>query len=337
MLKLVINRHSQKLTGAQMAYKQLTLEKRYELKAYMQAGFSRSWVATKLGVHKSTVTRELQRNSSRTGYFAKVAHQRAVSRRRGARKHKQFTDEIRLQVNALLSRDFSPEQIAGRLKKESNLSVSHERIYQHIREDRSMGGTFWKHLRHSNRIRRKRNAEDGRGQIPDRIFIDDRPKIVDQRRRIGDWEADTMWKPREKGALLSLVERKTGYTLISWLPDRKAERVADKIVSLLSDFKEQVHTLTVDNGSEFKSHKRIAKALKAKVYFSHPYHAWERGTVENTNGLIRQYFPKKSSLDRSIAEHVPFVQQRLNMRPRKRLKFKTPFEKMFKLSVALIC
>lgn len=320
-----------------MAYKQLTLGKRYEIKAYIQAGFSKSCIAAKLGVHESTITRELSRNSTRNGYFAKAAHIQAVVRRKRARKHKRFTEEIQSKVDQLLLLDFSPEQIAGRLKNETTFSISHERIYQYIREDRAKEGVLWKRLRHSNKIRKKRNIKEMRGQIPDRAFVDQRPKVVDQRRRIGDWEADTMWKPREKGALLTLVERKTGYTLLSWIPDRKAERVADTITSLLSDFKERVYTLTVDNGSEFKSHKLIGKALNAKVYFSRPYHSWERGTVENTNGLIRQYFPRKMSLDASIAKHVPFVQQRLNMRPRKRLNYKTPFEKMFKLKVAFIC
>ena len=141
-------------------------------------------------------------------------------RKQSARKHIRFTEEIQLKVRALLLLDFSPEQISGRLKKEAAISISHERIYQHIREDRDMGGVLWKHLRHSNRKRKPRNKAEKRGHIPDRIFIDDRPEIVEKRLRIGDWEADTMWKPREKGALLSLVERKTGYTILSWLPDR---------------------------------------------------------------------------------------------------------------------
>lgn len=320
-----------------MAHKQLTLEKRYEIKAYMQAGFSKSYIAQKIDVHKSTITRELQRNSTKTGYYSKAAHKKAMKRRKEAKKHIKFTEAIRFKVRALVLLDFSPEQIAGRLKKETNLSISHERVYQYIREDRDIGGHMWRHLRHSNRKRKPRNKAEKRGHIPDRTFIDDRPVIVDKRLRIGDWEADTMWKPREKGALLTLVERKTGYTLISWLPDRKAERVADKITSLLSDFKEQVHTLTVDNGSEFKFHQRISEELNARVYFAHPYHSWERGTVENTNGLIRQYFPRKMILDKSVIDKTSFVQQRLNMRPRKRLNYKTPFERLFKISVAFIC
>lgn len=320
-----------------MRYKQLTLEKRYEIKAYIQAGFSKTYIAVLLGVHKSTISRELFRNSTRNGYFAKAAHQKFVVRKKNARKYIRFTEEIKSKVEQLVQQDFSPEQISGRLKKEIKRTISHERIYQYLRENRTEGGCLWRHLRHSNRIRKKRNIKEKRGHIPDRVFIDDRPKIVEQRRRIGDWEADTMWKPREKGALLTLVERKTGYTLLSWLPDRKAERVTDRIIELLCDFKDRVHTLTVDNGSEFKSHKRLAVSLNAKVYFAHPYHAWERGTIENTNGLIRQYFPRKRALDSSIAKLIPLVEQRLNHRPRKRLKYKTPFERMFNLSVALIC
>jgi len=320
-----------------MAHKQLTLEKRYEIKAYMQSGFSKSYIAQQLKVHKSTITRELKRNRVRSGYHAMTAQKKAMVRKKNARKHIRFTEEIQSKVRALLLLDFSPEQISGRLKKETNISISHERIYQYIRENRNSGGNLWKHLRHSNRKRKPRNKTEKRGQIPDRVFIDYRPAVVEKRLRIGDWEADTMWKPREKGALLSLVERKTGYTLLSWLPDRNAERVADKIVSLLSNLKEQTHTLTVDNGSEFKQHKRISQAMDAQVYFTHPYHSWERGTIENTNGLVRQYFPRKMRLDQSVADKIPFVQQRLNMRPRKRLDYETPLEKLFKISVAFIC
>ena len=252
-----------------MAHKQLTLEKRYEIKAYLQSGFSKSYIAQQLKVHKSTISRELKRNRVRSGYHAMTAHKKTIIRKKSARKHIRFTEAIQSKVRALLLLDFSPEQISGRLKKEANISISHERIYQYIREDKNMGGVLWKCLRHSNRKRKPRNKAEKRGHIPNRIFIDDRPEIVEKRLRIGDWEADTMWKPREKGALLSLVERKTGYTILSWLPDRKAERVADRIASLLSNFKERVYTITVDNGSEFKFHKRIAKELNAQIYFTH--------------------------------------------------------------------
>jgi len=321
-----------------MTQKQLTLEKRYEIKAYIQAGFSKTEIAHKIKVHKSTITRELQRNSGRSGYYPKAADIKSKQRRQNARKHIKFTQDIQNKVKALLLLDFSPEQISGRLKKEKDISISHERIYQYLREDRAAGGSLWKSLRHSNKIRKKRNRTERRGHIPDRVFIDQRPKIVDQRRRIGDWEADTLWKPRGKGgALLTLVERKTGYTLLTWLPDRKALRIAETITTLLSDFKERVHTLTVDNGKEFAEHKMISANLKTKIYFAHPYHSWERGTIENTNGLIRQYFPRKIRLDQSVAKQVPFVQQRLNFRPRKRLNYKTPYEKIFKTSVAFIC
>jgi len=320
-----------------MADKQLTLEKRYEIKAYLQSGFSYSFIADKLDVHKSTITREIQRNRVRSGYHPQRAHQQSVTRRQNAKKQIRFTEAIQQKVKALLILDFSPEQISGRLKYEQNLSISHERIYQYIRDDREHGGILWKHLRHSKRKRKPRNKAEKRGHIPGRIFIDERPKIVEQRRRIGDWVADTIWKPRETGANLTLIERKTGYTLISWLPDRKAERVADRIICLLSRLKEQVYTITVDNGSEFKDHNRISKELNSEVYFTHPYHSWERGTIENTNGLIRQYVPRKMNLDPSIESKIPFVQHRLNMRPRKRLKYLTPFEKLYKVSVAFIC
>jgi len=320
-----------------MAHKQLTLEKRYEIKAYLQAGFSKTCIAQQIKVHKSTITRELQRNWSPTGYYPKAADRKSRKRRQEARKHITFTENIQAKVNALILLDFSPEQISGRLKREKQLSISHERIYQYLREDRASGGHLWKSLRHSNKIRKKRNKTEKRGHIPDRVFIDKRPKIVDQRGRIGDWEADTLWKPREKGAILTLVERKTGYILLSWLPDRKAERIAQTISSKLSEFKERVYTLTVDNGKEFSEHKRIAKDLCTKIYFAHPYQSWERGTVENTNGLVRQYFPRKLNLDQSVADQVPFVQQRLNLRPRKRLNYQTPFEKIYKIHVAFIC
>jgi len=183
-------------------------------------------------------------------------------------------------------------------------------------------------LRHAQKKRKKRyGSYDHRGQIKGRVSIDERPAIVEARKRIGDWEIDTIIGKRHKGALLSLVDRKTKFTLIKKLPKRQADLVAQAAVDLLNPYK--VYTITADNGQEFAHHEYIKAHLKTTVYFAHPYHAWERGLCENTNGLIRQYFPKGMSFDKITDEHVHIVMNRLNNRPRKTLGYKTPNEVFF--------
>jgi IS30 family transposase len=336
LLKLVINPHDQKLTGAQMAYKQLTPEKRYGLKAYMQAGFSIPQIAKELMVHKTTLYREIKRNTGGRGYRPKQANMKALERRHYSRKRNCLTTDLIARIVYLLRLDLSPEQVSGYLKEHHHINISHETIYQYILADKTKGGDLYKHLRHSSKKRKKRyGSYDKRGQIPDRVSIDNRPEIVDLKIRIGDWETDTIIGKNHKGALVTAVERKSKFTCIRYVPNKKADLVAKALIDMLSPFQDQVHTITTDNGKEFAQHKEISKALRTDIYFAHPYHSWERGLNENTNGLIRQYFPKNYSFENITNDDVIFVQNRLNMRPRKSLNFKTPLEEFLKIKVAL--
>jgi len=319
-----------------MSYKQLTLEQRYKIYGLLHTNLSKSEISRRSGIHKSTLYRELKRNGGLRGYRARQAAQKAERRRQQASKHIRFTDTVKERVEHYLKEDWSPEQISGTLAEREKIHISHETIYQHVWADKYAGGTLFKHLRWSRRKRRKRYGKhDQRGQIPNRVSIDERPQVAAQKTRIGDWEVDTIIGTRHKGALVTAVERKTKFTCIKQVPDRKANTVTQALSDMLSPYKNRVLTITVDNGKEFASHQKIAQALEAAVYFAHPYHAWERGLNENTNGLIRQYFPKNSDLTTPNTTKVRFVQNRLNNRPRKSLNFKTPLELFFKKTVAL--
>ena len=319
-----------------MSYKQLTQERRYEIKAYMQAGFTVLDVSNHLGVHRSTIYRELTRNCGQRGYRPKQAHQKASERRKNAAKQIRLTHELKERVSELLKEDFSPEQVSGHLQKHSNVRISHETIYQLIWSDKASGGTLYTHLRCSSKKKRKRyGGRDRRGQIPDRVSIDERPEIVDNKERIGDWEVDTIIGKNHQSALVTAVDRKTKFTCIGKVEKKSANEVTQALIKMLLPFKEQVHTITVDNGKEFSGHKIIANALQSSVYFAHPYCSWQRGLNENTNGLIRQYFRKKTSFKNIDKHQTIFVQNRLNNRPRKSLQFCTPMELFKNKFVAL--
>jgi len=319
-----------------MSYKQLTLEQRYEIYGLLHTDLSKSEISRRVGIYKSTLYRELKRNQGLRGYRPKQAQQKAEKRRQQASKHIRFSATIKERVERHLNEDWSPEQISGTLAEQEKIHISHERIYQHVWTDKYAGGTLFKHLRWSRRKKRKRYGKrDQRGQIRNRVSIDERPQVVAQKTRIGDWEVDTMIGKRHKGVLVTAVERKTKFTCIKQVSDKKADTVTQALIDILSPYKNRVLTITVDNGKEFAFHKKIARALGTKIYFAHPYHAWERGLNENTNGLIRQYFPKNSDLATPNNTKVRFVQNRLNKRPRKSLKFKTPINLFLKKTVAL--
>jgi IS30 family transposase len=311
-------------------YTQLTQEKRYHIYACMKAHFSKTNIASEIGVHKSTVSREVRRNQGKKGYRPKQAHAMALERRTKAHKFVTLTPPVIALINECIRQDFSPEQVSGFLARMHHLRISHETIYQHILNDKIKGGTLYCHLRLSHKKRRKRyGSHDRRGQIQGRISIDERPALVDARERIGDWEIDTIIGKQHKGALLSLVERKTKFTLIKKLPTKRADLVAEAATYLLNPYEETVYTITADNGQEFAHHESIKEQLHTTVYFAHPYHAWERGLCENTNGLIRQYFPKGMSFEHITDTQVQMVMNRLNNRPRKTLGYKTPNEVFF--------
>lgn len=319
-----------------MNYKQLSYEQRVEIYALLKAGLNQTQIAKIVGVSKSTISREMKRNTGLKGYRPNQANERALDRRRNADKHVRFNDDIKKVVKKHIEQDWSPEQISGRLKKNGKPSVSHETIYQFIIDDQKNGGELYKHLRQKRKKRRKRIKNgDHRGQIPNRVSIDERPAIVDSKERVGDWEIDTVIGKNHKGAFVTAVERKTKYSCIRHVPRKEAALVAEALIEMLSPFKELVFTITADNGKEFSEHEKIAAALNAQFYFAHPYSSWERGLNENTNGLIRQYYPKKTSLVSVDEQKLVDVQNKLNNRPRKTLNFDTPHQLFSNSLVAL--
>ena len=312
-------------------YRQLTEEDRIEIYAMKQAGKEQNKIAAKLGVHPSTISRELSRNTGLRGYRPKQAQQETLHRRFTARKAVKMTPETIDYIESKLREQHSPEQIAERMKFDSGWhgpAVSHERIYQHIWQDKAQGGTLYKHLRigGTKQRRKRRNSRDMRGTIPNRVGIEKRPKIVERRIRIGDWEGDTIIGKNHQGALVTLVDRKSKLALIGKVARYTAEAVEQTIISLMEALPRRNYTLTVDNGKEFASHESVAETLQIKVYFADPYSAWQRGLNENTNGLIRQYVPKGREVRSLTDRQVQHITDRLNNRPRKSLGFLTPNE-----------
>ena len=306
-------------------YHQLTPGQRYTIYSLKKAEFSMRKIAQIIGVAPSTVSREIQRNTGGRGYRYKQAQQKAEHRRSSAKKHIKLDASLKMHIDANLKLYHSPEQIVGTAKSQGISMVSVERIYQYIWNDKQNGGTLFQYLRSSQKKKRKRyRSNDKRGQIKNRRWIDERPSIVEQKSRIGDFELDTIVGKGRKGYLITIVDRKSKFTLIEKSDTKQADVTAQKIIKLLEPFKESVHTLTADNGKEFAWHEKIADTLKTEFYFAHPYHSWERGLNENTNGLIRQFFPKNFDFRNITDEAVKKVMNLLNNRPRKTLGFKTP-------------
>jgi IS30 family transposase len=229
-------------------------------------------------------------------------------------------------INDKLRLKWSPEQISGWLLVEQKISLSHERIYQHVWADKASGGDLYKYLRREAKKYKARgsNGKTASGQIKNRISIDDRPDIVDEKSRIGDWEIDTVIGRNHSGALVTIVERATMFTVSKRVKSKRAEEVTAATIALLRPFKALVHTITADNGKEFAYHEKISASLECDFYFAHPYHSWERGLNENTNGLLRQYFPKSTDFKKVSEKEVAQSVEQLNNRPRKTLAFKTP-------------
>lgn len=309
-------------------YTQLTREQRYQIYALMKAGLIQSKIAQVIGVHKSTISREMRRNRGLRGYRPKQAHLFAENRRAKAAKARISSDTWNL-VQRLLRIDWSPEQISGWLDSEFRIKVSHESIYQFVLKDKQQGGYLYQHLRCKKQRRKRYGSTNYRGQLLNRVSIDERPAVVEARSRIGDWELDTIIGKGHKQALLSLTERKSRLTLIAKVKQKSAELISRSVRFLLVPIASKVFTLTSDNGKEFARHQEISTALRANFYFAHPYSSWERGLNENTNGLIRQYFPKKHDFTTITEQDISMVMSKLNNRPRKCLGFKTPNQVFF--------
>jgi IS30 family transposase len=316
-------------------YRQLTQVQRYQIEAGLASRMTLTGIAKQIGVHASTVSREIRRNSLKTHYKAHQADSQCTERRRNARKHCKPRAWLTALLPVWLEMQFSPEQIANRLRLEgSDHAVSHEWIYRFIDADKRNGGTLYLHLRQRRRRYRKRyGSHDRRGQLRNRVSISERPSEVATRERIGDWEGDTVLG--KGGNLVTLVDRKSGY-LEAYPVKRRTRRLVTRAINIQLKG-HQVHTLTLDNGKEFAGHERIAFKTGCSVYFADPYASWQRGSNENTNGLLRQYFPKGSDFSTLTVSDVKQVTTKINLRPRKRLGWKTPYEVYAGVSVALMC
>lgn len=312
-------------------YSHLTQAERCQIYALNKRGISLQLIAKDLKRSVSTISRELQRNLGLCGYRHLQAQDFADKRRSKASCHPlKMTKNLKQMIcDKLVNLQWSPEQISGWLRKNPihGMSISHESIYQYIWADKRAKGSLYTHLRHRGKKYNKRaHGNNRRGIIPNRRDIDERPTIVEQKSRIGDWEADTIIGKNHKGALLSLVDRASKVTILEKLSAKKADEVEQAITKRLQQFKNVCHTITSDNGMEFANHQEIAEKLEMDFFFAKPYQSWQRGLNEHTNGLVRQYFPKKTNLAMVTHGKVAKVQWLLNNRPRKILNFKTPLE-----------
>lgn len=293
-----------------------------------------SKIATTIGKDPAVISREIKRNSREDGlYDCDFAQSKYEKGLKCKPRKVVFTDSVQDLVKAGLAKQWSPEQISQTAKSKGVFCVSHEKIYQFVWKDKQNGGELYKNLRTQGKKYRKRGAEkDKRGSIKDRVSIHERPPIVDEKARVGDWEGDTIIGKDHKGAILTTNERKSGFLLMKKLGGKNALDLSVQMVDVLTPYQSVCHTLTVDNGKEFARHTDISSALGVKVYFADPYSSWQRGANENTNGLIRQYIPKKTDFDTISDERVQEIQDLINNRPRKRLNWKTPNEVFQELS-----
>ena len=317
-------------------YQQLTYEQRCQIYVLKKRNYSQREIAKYIGVSQSTVNRELIRNTGARGYRYKQAQERASRRRKKASKVTKMTPDMIVIIESKLRIEWSPEQISGWIFKNKQKSISHESIYLHVWADKQTEGDLYTHLRRQGKkYDKRRNGKSTRGQIKNRVSIDDRPPVVDEKSRVGDWEIDTVIGKGHSGALVTIIERVTKFTLSKQVEGKTAAAVTKATIDLLKPIQDVVLTITADNGKEFAYHEEISEALDADVYFAHPYSSWERGLNENTNGLLRQYFPKKTDFKKVTQCEVKRAVERLNARPRKLLGFKTPSDLMTEHIAAL--
>lgn len=310
--------------------KHITVEQRYTIFVMTQKSYRQEAIAGAIGVSKSAISRELKRNcDKRSSKYVWELAQRKADDRKQNKAHKQiFTHEMQQRARELLEEDYSPEQITGRCELEGKKMVSHETLYRWIWKDKRAKGELHKKLRRQGRKYAKRGSKNaGRGLIPNRIDIDQRPEIVDQKQRFGDLEIDTIIGKNHKGAILTINDRVTSKVWIRKLTGKEAAPLVEKATDALAYIKHLIHTITADNGKEFAKHEEIAQKLDINFFFCKPFHSWERGANENTNGLIRQYIPKGTDFSEITDENIRWIENKLNNRPRKRLGYLTPDEK----------
>ena len=329
-LIVILNSKTQSLIKVAMIYKQLTQEQRYQIDAYSKAGWLQKDIATVLKCDRTTLYREKRRNKGKRGYRPVQAHKKAQERKKSAKKHIKMTAYLKFEIAKKIRNRWSPEQIAGYFKRHKIANISHQTIYCFISKNKLSDPKLYKNLRHSKKKRKKKyGSTEARGQIKDRIMIDKRPKVVDDKSRIGDWEVDTVMGRNNKGAIVTMVERKSKFIVACPVLTKGAKEVTNAMIRALKPYQNRVLTLTGDNGKEFAWHKIIAQKLNAKFFFAHPYCSWERGLNENSNGLLRQYYPKKTDLRIIDPNSIHPVLEEINNRPRKTLGYATPKEVFF--------
>lgn len=320
-------------------YQQLTLEQRYQIWSLRDTGKTLRMIASIIGVDQSTVSRELKRNSSELGYQPKVAEKRSQARKREAHKASKRNKSMDELITEKLRQGWSPESISERMKLENKAvadRLSHTSIYRMIASDKAQQGVIHLYLPNTGKTRwkgGKRNKQAGASLIPARIDITARPKIVEARSRLGDWEGDTVHG--QSAYLVTLVDRKSRFALVKRVFDKTKKTVGDAMIELFASVDAKV-TLTLDNGGEFADHIRVGKAAAIAIFFAKPYASWQRGTNENTNGRIRRFWPKKFDMGTLTDDQIERDIERLNMTPRKILGGLTPFEVFTGKRVALI-
>ena len=306
--------------------KHLTKEQRYQIKAYLDCKKTKTFIANALEVHKSTICREIKRNSRKNGsYNPDFAEELARERKERFTYNRKFTPTVeKFILDKLVKEQWSPEQIVGYCKVNNIPMVSHERIYIYLRKDKLAGGCLYKNLRHKFK-HRKRPLSGKQNDIKDKVSIDFRSDIINNKERFGDWEIDLIVGKENKGAIVTIVERTTAFLLMKKLTlGKNAVALAQTVIDMLLPYKDFVHSITSDNGKEFAEHKKISKKLNADFFFAHPYSSWERGLNEYTNKLIRQYIPKKTNFDNYNDMEIRDIQYKLNKRPRKKLNYENP-------------
>ena len=312
----------------------LTQEQRYTISVMIDQGYLQKDIAKAIKKDKSTVSRELRRNCDlRSGkYECGLAHRKSKLRQAAKPKAIKFTEAVKNYVDEKLEMKWSPEQISKTPTSEDLRMVSHERIYQYIIEDKRKGGDKYRHLRRRKKYKKRCMVEDRRGKLSNTKSIHERPNEADLRTRYGDYEVDLIVGANHKGGLLTMNDRKTGLVKIRKIEGKHSRHIAKLIVAALKGEKGRIHTITSDNGREFADHEYVSRKLGLSFYFADPYSSWQRGSNENLNGLIRQYFPKKTNFDTVSKEEIKEVENQINTRPRKRFGFKSPINKFNSLT-----
>ena len=308
------------------SYRQLSAEERIQIATLSSQGYALARIAEVLGRHRATVWREVKRNRAPYdgGYRSARAHERAVARRKRSRRNQQFGRAEMSRVETLLREQWSPEQVSGYLRQGGEFSISHETIYRHVWRDLRRGGNLYVQMRGARKQRRKRyGRNDSRGRLAGKRHISERPVEVESRQQPGHWEIDTVMGSTSE-CVVTLVERKTGFLLVGKMRARTTAELNRATFELMCRHPEKFRTITADNGTEFHDYRALEEITGVPFYFATPHHSWERGTNENTNGLLRQYLPKGTSLASLTQSRCDAIAETLNIRPRKRHDYKTP-------------